>query len=95
MTDLGSSSEGILRARTLRKGFELQAKKRPNLQLSSRSLEGNIVPLIVKPSLEGNIVPLIVKPSPEGNIVPLIVKPRKFTGTDRRDLESSPTTKYP
>ena len=82
MTDLGSSSEGILRAGTLRKGFELEAKKRPNLQLSSRSLEGNIVPLIVKPSLEGNIVPLIVKP-------------RKFTGTDRRDLESGPTTKYP
>ena len=43
-----------------------------------RSLEGNIVPLIVKRSLEGNLVPLIVKPSPEGNIVPLIVKPRKF-----------------
>ena len=73
MTDLGASSEGRAgRARTLRKGFELEAKKGPNLQLSSRSLEGNIVPLIVKPS-------------PEGNIVPLIVKPRKFTGADRRN----------
>ena len=82
LTDLGASSEGTLRARTLRKGFELEAKKGPNLQLSIRSLEGNIVPLIVKPSLEGNIVPLIVKPS-------------KFTGIDRRDPESRPTTKYP
>ena len=26
LTDLGASSEGILRARTLRKGFELEAK---------------------------------------------------------------------
>ena len=29
----GSSSEGILRARTLRKGFKLQAKKRQDIQL--------------------------------------------------------------
>ena len=29
----GSSSEGILRARTLRKGFKLQAKKATRVQL--------------------------------------------------------------
>ena len=91
----------------MEKGLSLK-QKRPNKKSSvrslegnivplivKRSLEGNIVPLIVKRSLEGNIVPLIVKPSLEGNIVPLIVKPRKFTGIDRRDLESRPTTKYP